>query len=157
MYEEAGSTHGHTHHSIARKGSIVTENKAYTTVLSCHGKLVSALSPDTRTIAGILMENGFIPPEIHAEILLLSSTPHVKATNLVYAIMEKIKIAPKRFHELIKIFSEQKWTTDIAEILQSAYQGNLSYYTVMGVWITGVHVCDYLFPLSLPMQKIPVS
>ena len=105
------------------EGTTVTENEAYTTVLSCHDKLVSALSPDTHTIAGILMENGFIPPEIHAEMLLLSSPPHVKTTNLVNAIMEKIKIAPKRFHELIKIFSEQKWTTDIAEILQSAYQG----------------------------------
>ena len=120
----------HGGHQLRKGGSAICsgagqsiKHLAYTAMLACNDKLVPALSPDPRTIAGILMAKGFIPPEVQAEILL-PSTPHTKATILVTAITEKIKIAPKRFHELIKIFSEQMWTKDVAEILQSAYQGN---------------------------------
>ena len=63
--------------------------------LACNDKLVSALSPDPCTTAGILMAKGFIPYEIHAKMLLTSLTSHEKATILVTAIMEKIKVAPK--------------------------------------------------------------
>ena len=124
-HEEVGSTisHGHTHGH--QSTNTVTENKGFKAVLTCHDKLVSALSPDPCTIAGILMANGFIPPEIQAKMLFTSSTPHEKATILVTVLREKIKIAPKGFHELMKILSELTWTKDIAETLQSAYQGSV--------------------------------
>ena len=120
---EEGGGHGDTRHSEIV--TTLTESNEYTAVMACHDKLVSSLSPDPVTIAGILLSNGFIPNEIHAKMLLPSSTPHEKANILVTAVSEKIMVTPKRFYDLIKIFLELTWTRDIAEILQSTYQGKL--------------------------------
>ena len=93
---------------------------------ACHDKLITALKPDPLTIAGLLFRTGFIPSEIYDNMLVPSFTQCKKATILVNAVREKIEIAPKRFHELNRVLSEQVWTRDIVEMLQSAYQGNES-------------------------------
>jgi hypothetical protein len=58
-----------------------------------------------------LVANEFVPTETLNE-MLLPSTPQEKATRLVIAITEKIKLVPSRFQELIKIFSAQACTKD---------------------------------------------
>ena len=55
-------------------------------------------------------------------MLLLNFTPQEKATIVVNAITDKIKLAPKRFDELIKIFSDWSCTKDIVNILASHEQ-----------------------------------
>ena len=67
----------------------------------------------------MLSECEFISDDI---FLHPSSIPQEKATILVSAIREKIKTAPKRFPELVRVFSEQAPTKDVAEMLKSAYQ-----------------------------------
>ena len=93
-------------------------------MLRYNDKLITALSADPLGIAGILLVKGLIPE--HTEVQMRQcSTAREKATILVIAVRQMIKIAPKRFHEFLDILSEQAWTKDILEILQSS-TGSLS-------------------------------
>ena len=92
---------------------------AYKAMIHCRDKLVTAVSSDILSISGILVANEFIPPEISSKMLLPTLTPQEKATSLVIAITEKVKLVPNRFQELIKLFSEQICTKDIVPSLSS--------------------------------------
>ena len=98
-------------------------SKEHTAMVKCSDKLVTSLSTDILHMAEVLLAKEFITEEIHSKMLLSSSTPQMKATILVSAVRNKINIAPHRFRELMKIFSEETSTKDIFKILQSAYQG----------------------------------
>ena len=95
----------------------------YQTMIRCHDKLVATLSANYLCVAETLLANNLIPEEIFAKMLLLSSTPHEKASILVTSVRERIKVTPKRFHDFLSILSKQAWTKDIVEILLSHYQG----------------------------------
>ena len=107
------------HHPMT---SIPVDTPACKAIVRCHDKLVTALSNDILTISGILIANEFIPAETSSKMLLPNLTPQEKATFLVNALTGKIKIAPKRFNDLIKIFSEQHCTKDIVKSLSSCEQ-----------------------------------
>ena len=92
---------------------------AYKQIIRCHDKLVTALSTDILTISNILFAKEFIPDETFKKMLLLTLSQQEKATILVIAITEKIKLAPNRFQELIKILSEQTCTRDIVKGISS--------------------------------------
>ena len=92
---------------------------AYKAIIRCHDKLVTALSTDILSISGILLAKEFISEETHSKMLLTTSTPKKKATDLVIAITEKIKLVPNRFQELISVFSEQTFAKDIVPSLSS--------------------------------------
>ena len=121
-HEDDGSTQGHTHLSE----STVPENKEYLTILTYQDQLINAISADSINIAGVLREYDFISDEVSGKILRPSSSPQEKATILINAVREKIKMAPKRFPELMRVFSEQVSTKDIAEMLQRAYQSKFT-------------------------------
>ena len=95
----------------------VSLEPAYKAIIHCYDKLVTALSTDILTISGVLVAKEFVPAELSCNMLLPNLTPQEKATSLVIAIKEKIKLAPSRFQELIKIFSEQTCTKDIVKSL----------------------------------------
>ena len=82
-------------------------------------KLVTALKDDTLGIARILFAKKFIPEDI-LEKMQLNITPQEKATILVTAIRNKIKVAPKRYNEFLCTLAKQKWTEDILDILPSS-------------------------------------
>ena len=88
-------------------------------MLRYNDKLITVLSADPLGIAGVLVTKGFIPEHTEAQMRLISSTPREKATTLVTTVRQRIEIAPKRFHEFLSILSEQAWTKDIMEVLQS--------------------------------------
>ena len=117
-HEDDGSTHSHTRQSKIT----VSENKESRIILTYQDKVINATSADIFSIAGVLREHEFISDQVSIKILRPSSTPQEKATILVNAIREKIKTDPKKFPELMRVFSEQLSTKDIAEMLQSAYQ-----------------------------------
>ena len=123
-HEDDGSTQSHTR----RSESTVPENKESLTMLAYLDQLINAISADTLIIAGVLREYDFISDEVSGKILRPSSTRQEKATVLVNAVREKIKTAPKRFPELMRVFSEQASTKNIAEMLQSAYQDRSKFY-----------------------------
>ena len=97
----------------------VSLEPAYKAIIQCRDKLVTALSTDILTISGVLVAKEFIPAESSSKMLLPNLTPQEKATILVIAITEKIKLAPNRFQELIKILSVQTCTKDIVKNLSS--------------------------------------
>ena len=119
-HEDDGSTQSHTH--VHQSESTVPENKESLTILAYQDQLINAISANTLTIAGVLREYDFISDEVSGKSLRPSSTTQEKATILVNAVREKIKTTPKRFPELMRVFSEQASTKNIAEMLQSAYQ-----------------------------------
>ena len=123
-HEDEGSTQSHTHQSK----STVPENKESLTILAYQDQLINAISADTLTIAGVLREYDFISDEVSGKILHPSSSPQEKATILVNAVREKFKIAPKRFPELMRVFSEQASTKNIAEMFQSACQDRSKFH-----------------------------
>ena len=116
-HEDDGSTQSHTHQSK----SSVSENKESLTILTYQDKLINAISADIISVAEVLREREFISDEVTGKIARYS-TAQEKANILFSAIREKIKTAPKRFPELIRVFSEQASTKDVAEMLHSAYQ-----------------------------------
>ena len=97
----------------------VSSEPVYKTLIRCHDKLVTALSTDILSISETLVANEFVPAELSGKMVIPSSTPQEKAIILVNAVIDKIKIAPKRFRELMKIFSEQACTKDIVKQLSS--------------------------------------
>ena len=132
-HEDDGSTQSHTRQSK----SSVPENKESLTILIHQDKLINAISADIQSIAEVLRECEFISDEIFGKSLRPSSTSLEKASILVSAVREKIKTAPKRFPELIRVFSAETSTKDIADMLQSDYQNKskLPYsYAVLTVY-----------------------
>ena len=96
----------------------LSSESVYNAMIHCRDKLVIALSTDILGITNTLVAREFVPAEM-SNRMLSSSTPQERATILVVAITEKIKLAPDRFQELIKIFSEQSCTKDIVTQLSS--------------------------------------
>ena len=127
-HEDNGSIQSHTQQSA---NITVSENKESQTILTYQDLLINAISSDTIRIAGVLKECEFISDETFSKNLNCPSyNSQEKATILVNAVREKIKTAPKRFPELIRVLLEQASTKNIAEMLQSAYQdkGMFSYF-----------------------------
>ena len=96
-----------------------TTNERHQVMLRYNDKLITALSADPLGIAGVLLAKGLIPENTEAQ-MRQCSTPREKATILVTTVRQRIEIAPKRFQEFLDILSEQEWTKDIMEILQSS-------------------------------------
>ena len=94
-------------------------NKPHQVMLRYNDKLITALSADPLSIAGVLLAKGLIPEHTEAQ-MRQSFTPREKATILVTTVRQRIEIAPKRFHEFVSILSAQAWTKDIVEMLQSS-------------------------------------
>ena len=113
------SENNQTHHPIIRAPIHTSLEPAHKAIIRCHDKLVTAFSTDILSISGALVAKEFIPAESSSKMLLPNLTPQEKATILVIAITEKIKLVPNRFQELIKIFSEQTCTKDIVTSLSA--------------------------------------
>ena len=128
--------------------NVQLDNEGYKAMLACHDKVVAALAMDYLTIAGALLTREFVSEEVFSKMLLPSSTPYEKGAILVTAAREGIKIAPQRFLELVKIFSEHTSTKSVVNLLQSAYQGESETLICMLI----MHVCmlcnNYLIQYS---------
>ena len=105
--------------SAGSSASCLSIEEPHQVMLRYNDKLITALCADPLGIAGVLLAKGLIPEHTEAQ-MRQCSTPHEKATILVTTVRQRIKIAPKRFHEFLDILSEQEWTKDIKEILQSS-------------------------------------
>ena len=74
--------------------SVDSSEPAYKAIQRCHDKLVTALSTNILRISGILLAQDFVSEEVHDKVLLPTSTPEEKATDLVVALRTKIKLVP---------------------------------------------------------------
>lgn len=107
---------------IISQGMLNSTNPAYRTMLTCHRELVTALMDNVLEVAGILLSKLLIAEDIE-EQMLLHSIPREKATILVSAVRNRIKIAPRRFDEFVLALKALTWTEDIVETLLSTYRG----------------------------------
>ena len=84
-----------------------------------------ALSNEPLSVAGILHGKGFISAEILSKILVVSYTSIEKATILIEAVRNKIKLAPSKFMELLEILSDVECAKEVVESLRSTHQRKL--------------------------------
>ena len=153
-HEDDGSTQSHTHQSK----SSVPENKESLTILTHQDKLINAISADIQCIAKVLRECEFISDEIFGKSLCPSSISREKASILVSAVREKIKTDPKQFPELIRVFSDQASTKDIAEMLQSDYQNKSKFPSIVGSYAVLMKLVYYILEYAtfLPFSLFSV-
>ena len=116
---DTSTNESRTHYPMTCTSIDASVEPVYKAIIRCHDKLVTALSTDVLSISNTLFAKEFIPDETFKKMLLPTLPQQEKATILVIAITEKIKLVPDRFQELIKIFSEQTCTKDIVTSLTS--------------------------------------
>ena len=116
---DTSTNESRTHYPMTCTSTDASVEPIYKAIIRCHDKLVTALSTDVLSISNTLFAKEFIPDETFKKMLLPALPQQEKATILVIAITEKIKLVPDRFQELIKIFSEQICTKDIVTSLTS--------------------------------------
>ena len=87
--------------------------------------LMLALSDESVDVAGMLLSKGFVSEETMSKMLIVSYTPKEKATILIEAVRNNIKLTPSKFPELLEILSEATCAKVVAESLRSTYQSEL--------------------------------
>ena len=95
-------------------------------ILNRTHELMTALSNEPLSVAGILLSKGFISGEIMSKMLVVSYTPTEKAIILIEAMRNKIELAPSKFTELLEILSEQTCAKEVVESLHSTYQSEFT-------------------------------
>ena len=88
----------------------MTESVEYKTILTCFDKIVTALKSDPVPISNELVSANLISPV---------DCPQIDAQKLAQLLLDKIKLAPKRYYDVVRIFSRHDWLGDIVEILQA--------------------------------------
>ena len=87
--------------------------------------LMLALSNEPVRVAGILLGKGLVSEETMSKMLIVSYTPTDKATILIEAVRNNIKLIPSKFPELLEILSEVTCAKVVVESLRSTYQSEL--------------------------------
>ena len=88
--------------------------------------LMLALSNEPVGVAGILLGKGFISEETMSKMLVVSYTPIEKATILIEAVRNNIKLTPSKFPELLEILSGVTCAKETVEKLRSTYRSELT-------------------------------
>ena len=91
--------------------SEMTESLEYKTVLSCFSKLVTALKLDPLAVLNELVAEGLIPPMDEV----------IDAQKLASLLLDIIKLSPKRYYDVVKVFSRHEWLGGIVDILQEEH------------------------------------
>ena len=97
----------------------MAESQEYKTLLECFDSLVTALKSSSVSIADELAAKGLVPP---GEISYLR-TDSEQARDLASKILDRVKLAPERYHDFVKILSKHQWMEDFIKILTTAYHG----------------------------------
>ena len=87
--------------------------------------LMIELAKEPLGVAGILVAKEFIPEDIMSKMLIVPYTPNEKATILIEAVKNMIKLAPSKFTEFLEILSEMTNAKDVVESLRSTYRSEL--------------------------------
>ena len=94
------------------------------TLINCTEKLETALSSGNRSIVHFMNAKGLISNEVHSEVTnpepRLSAT--VKAGLLVSELKKKVKLNPQNFQVFLDYVRQDKYHSDIAEILDREHE-----------------------------------
>ena len=72
---------------------------------------------DTLSIAAALKSAGLLPPNVYSELLLISTIPTVKASQIAEAVTLQVIATPSNFSKFISVL-QKKQLIDLAKILQ---------------------------------------
>lgn len=89
----------------------MVDSVEYKTALKCFDRLVIALRQDPVTISNAFVSNLLIPPV----------DGHADAQRLAQLLLEKIKLVPSRYHDIVRIISGYEWLKDIVDIIQTEH------------------------------------
>ena len=109
---------GHSH-DASTSGGVSRSEPVHKTLIHFHDKIVTAFSTDILSISEELVANEFVPVELSEKMINPSSTSKEKAIILLNAVINKIKIAPKQFPKLMKVFSGHTCTKEVVEQMSS--------------------------------------
>ena len=100
----------------------VNQSPEVKSILKQTPELTTALSNDPLGVAEILLSKELICEEVHSEMLIDSYTPRKKASILVKAVRNTIKLAPDKFQIFLETLSEVSCAEEVVERLRCAYQ-----------------------------------
>ena len=100
----------------------INQSPEVKSILKQTPELTTALSNDPLGVAEILLSKELICEEVHSEMLIDSYTPRKKASILVKALRNTIKIAPDKFQVFLETLSEVSCANEVVERLRSTYQ-----------------------------------
>ncbi len=89
----------------------------YKALLECFDSLVTALKFDPASLAVELAAKGLVPP---GDVTNQRSCAD-QARELAGRILNRVELAPNRYHDIVKIFSRHLWMDDFVKILDTAY------------------------------------
>ena len=95
----------------------MADSLEFKTALSCFSKLVTALKPDPLAASNELVAEGLIPPVDGA----------ADAQKLAQLLLDRIQLSPKRYYDVVKVFSRHEWLGDIVDILQEEHSMTCAY------------------------------
>ena len=96
----------------------MAESPEYKALLECFDSLVTALKFDPASLADELAAKGLVPPGDVTN----QRTYTEQARELAGRILDRVKLAPSRYHDVIKILSRHLWMEDFVRILEAAYK-----------------------------------
>ena len=90
----------------------MAESLEYKALLSCLDNLVTALKFDPASLSVELAAKGLVPPDLRT-----NSDP---AQELAGCILNRVKLAPNRYYDVLEVLSRHQWLQDFVKILQAA-------------------------------------
>ena len=103
----------------------IEANEGYNIMKKYHSELITAFSLNVLEITEVLFANNFISEDMNQEARLPIHTARQKASLLVNAVTDKVKIGPELFQELKKVLSKTSLYHDIKRIVGDIPLGEL--------------------------------
>ena len=104
----------------------MAESLEYKALLSCFDHLVTALKFDPASLSVELAAKGLVPP---GEFSYLRTNSD-QARELAGYILDRVKLAPNRYHDVLEVLSRHQWLQDFVKILQAEH-GNIINITAL--------------------------
>ena len=107
----------------------MAESFEYKALLECFDSLVIALKFNPASLAVELAAKGLVPP---GDVTNQRSCDLAEqARELAGRILNRVELAPNRYHDIVKIFSKHLWMEDFVKILETAYNGKQNCYNII--------------------------
>ena len=123
------------------------------TLLACHDKLIDTLSTHPVKYAYDLLAAGFISSRDHSEMMKSSLTPTEKATMLMRAVREEVKVNPSAIHDFLQILLKEESNRDIVKAVVQRLESegqymchSDTYYHIMYVCVVKAHTLTCISP-----------
>ena len=101
----------------------MAESFQYKALLECYDSLVTALKLDPASLADALATKGLVPP---GKITNQPGTEADQARVLAGCILDRVKLVPSRYYDVVDIMSKYQWMEDFVRILKTTAENKNS-------------------------------